>query len=301
MVSKVKMDLLEKREKEAQQRIQLKEEVGAELGSSKIESEPAAQAQQMPLFPELASAMPTKWTRTAMFANIRPGKRKMYNQTLLASRSDVQIRMTGEQLDMVDNDFFLQAVRLAQNTEAGTIIHVNRRTFLLATGRTDSVRSYALLERSMKRLRSTTLFFENDTTGDSLNLIKELKWDKKSGSYWFQLDPKIGAIFRSLDIAFIDLDLRLKLKTDLAKFLQNYAAGHKAETPHSVRAASLMSLSGAMGRVNDFINRALPPALKELENAGLIRDSAISKSGIVKWTRCAHKKSKLKRSLELPA
>lgn len=61
---------------------------------------------QIPLFPEEKSAMPTKWTRTSLFAAVKKGRRRSFVKTPLASRNDVSILYTGEQLDAGDNDVF---------------------------------------------------------------------------------------------------------------------------------------------------------------------------------------------------
>lgn len=104
------------------------------------------------------------------------------------------------------------------------------------------------------------------------------------------MDPLVVSIFESSYLAFIDMEVRLRLKSPLAKYLQNYVVGH-AIGDHRIGLESLRLWSGSRGRVRDFKSRALPPALKELEIAGVIKNWEIDET-VVRWTRFAHSKSK---------
>jgi len=58
---------------------------------------------QLKLFPEYENgkaAMPNTIARSALFACVHPGLRKMHDSVLIASRKDSTIHYTGKQLDM---------------------------------------------------------------------------------------------------------------------------------------------------------------------------------------------------------
>ena len=281
------------------------------IRESNIEGVPCASIQQepnsvfIPRLPPKASAMPTKWTRTSLFSNVKPGTEKTLYEHVLESRKDFEIRMTGRQLNMHDNDVYLHAIRMAQEQPAGELIFFKRAEFLRALGKnSDGGQEYNDLLQSLKNLNSATIFIARGKKGKSFHLIEHISWDDEIG-YWFTLglplmkNFKIGAKGANIDgISFIDLNARLQLKKPLAKWLQNYLSGHRGR--HHITAENLMRLSGSIGRLSDFIRRALPGALAELKAIGLIKSFAIEKNikGVVvaSWDRVAHPKSRTKAS-----
>lgn len=192
---------------------------------------------------------------------------------------------------MYDNDVFLHTVQLAQGAYPGEIIFFERSSFLRAIGRGSdlSSESYRRLHESMERLTSATIFAQNQMGGESFRLIDKLRWGV-NGRYSIEMDTEIVSIFATEFLAFIDMDVRLRLKSPLAKYLQNYIAGHKVGE-HGIGCDNLRVWSGSRGRARDFDCRALPSALGELEGEGVIRDWSI-RGGTVRWTRIAHTKSR---------
>jgi hypothetical protein len=232
---------------------------------------------QIPLFPVDKSAMPHKWTRTSLFMSLAAGKRTKHVETHLASRNDIVLLYTGEQLDMADNDVFLHALRLAQFARAGEPIHFVRSHFLESIGRAAGTSGYKWLLSSLKRMASATLFVENaNGDGRMFRLIKELCWKRQTEEFWLALDPEIVRHFVKNELAHIDFRARLELRAPLAKWLQNYASGHRAGDMHCVSAENLRVWSGG-GEMRNFLSkdRGLPKALRELEAAGVIESPEI--------------------------
>jgi hypothetical protein len=269
---------------------ELAEKLKAELEDGKV-----VMPSQLPLFPELSSAMPHHWTRTTLFTSVPKGGRKMYAQERLASRSDYQILFTGEQLDMSDNDVFLHVLQLAQNQTAGSVIPFIRSKFLHEIGRSDEgSNSYKALEKSLRRLASATLFIENgEGQGRVLRLVKDMSWDKRSGQYWVILDPIIVEFFEKSQIAFIDFEARKQLESPLSKWLQNYASGHSVGDWHHISVENLRVWSGG-GEMRNFMShgRGLPLAVEELQLAGIIDEAEFyttilegKKTKMLKWWR----------------
>ncbi len=259
------------------------------------ESEAHDLVMQLPLFPEQSSAMPHHWTRTSLFSSIQAGSRRLFQEERLSSRSDFTVLYTGPQLDMADNDVFLHVVQMAQNQNADSIISFTRSRFLKAIGRVDEgKKTYKWLETSLRRLASATLFIENsEGRGKMFRLIRDMAWDTSTGRSWVQLDPQIVEFFQASQLAFIDFEARLKLGSPLAKWLQNYACGHRAGEWHHVTVENLRVWSGG-GLMRNFVakGRGLRAALSELEDAGIIDEAEIyvgvsngEKVKMVRWWR----------------
>lgn len=202
----------------------------------------------------------------------KKGRRRMLVNEVIEGRKDYCVRVSGEQLDMYDNDAFLHIIQLAQGSCSGDLIYFERSKFLRAIGRGDdlSSESYRRLEASMKRLASTTLFIEGVGEGKGFHLIDELIWGAGERCC-ILMSPAIVSIFASEFLAYIDMDVRFRLKSPLAKYLQNYVCGHKVG-PHAISCDSLRRWSGSTGRLRDFTSRALPAALGELKAQALIKD-----------------------------
>ncbi|WP_296235752.1 replication initiator protein A [uncultured Pseudomonas sp.] len=280
---------LNKRSEEAAERNKRKSEFLTE--SVCLEDASLKNLDQIRFFPRKASAMPTTWTRTSLFSSLKKGQRRLLVDELVESRNDCCVRVSGEQLDMCDNDVFLHIIQLAQGSGSGALIYFERSTFLRAIGRGNdlSSESYRRLEGSMKRLASTTIFIEGVGGGESFHLINKLTWGC-GGRYCIAMDPVIVSIFASQFLTYIDMDVRLRLRSPLAKYLQNYVCGHNVGR-HAIPCESLRRWSGSTGRLRDFTNRALPAALGELEAQGLIRNWEIGLE-MVRWSRLPHRYSK---------
>lgn len=279
-----------------EQRAKLKSAAEKKLADELATEQPSPPqiALQLPLFPLDKSAMPHKWTRSSLFMSISSGRRARFVKTRLASRDDLSMIYTGEQLDMADNDVFLHALRLAQFKPAGEPIYFVRSQFIESIGRTPGTTSYKWLKDSLQRLASATLFIENAAgDGRMCRLINELAWKRQSEEFWLSLDPEIMHFFGKHELAHIDFNARLELKAPLAKWLQNYASGHRAGDWHCISVENLRDWSGA-GEMRNFLSKArgLPKALAELEAVGVIEEFVFytRKNGrdnerMVKWWR----------------
>ncbi|WP_271409137.1 replication initiator protein A [Pseudomonas sp. Q1-7] len=278
--------ILDRRVKEAAERKELKNELQNELNSPRTV---VAHVQgQFPFLPAMASALPTLWTRTSLFSSLRKGERRILKNQKLEGRVDCIVRVSGEELDLYDNDVFLRVVQLAQGTFPGEPLYFERSSFLRAIGRGSdlSSESYRRLQDSMERLARSTIFVEGQEGGESFRLIDKIKWGV-NGNYYITMDPVIISAF--INPAFIDMGVRFRLKSPLAKYLQNYISGH-AVGVHRIACEKLRNWSGSQGRLRDFCSR-LRTALGELESEGIIRDWEIE-DDVARWTRNPHPKSK---------
>ena len=252
---------------------------------------------EIPSLPQRASAMPTEWVRTSLFVNLAQTKVKFVKGQILESFGDIRIEFTGEQLNMFDNDVYLEVVRLAQNRAPGEQILFTRHSFLRNLGLTGGENNYKALKASLLKLKSNTIKIANHKAGKAFSLIDELSWDESVG-YWLSIGSVVMEIFSRTALSYIDLEARRKLKHPLSKYLQNYMSGG-APGIQMAKATTLMSLSETSGSLKDFLgkNRGIQKALDELKKAGLITSYMIEKNAagdtIISWDRKPHRYSKL--------
>jgi len=260
-----------------------------------LRTEPEQLTFQMPLIPNEMTAIPRGWARGSLFSNVQPGKRRRYVEEILPSRAGSEILYTGSQLDMADSDVFLYAVILATGKKSGEKISFVRAHFLEAINRQAGNTGYKWLHESLKRLRSATLFLENSRgDGRAYNLIKELEWSTKLDRFWIELDPEVVRYYSENEIAYIDFETRLRLKTPLAKWLQNYVCSHQIGAWHHISVDNLRVWSNS-GSMKNFVatGRGLPKALEELAEHGVIENFEFyerkvpgrGKERMVRWWR----------------
>lgn len=280
---------------EKNKRIQKSANKLAKVIGKELKKEPEQLSFQMPLIPNEMTAMPRDWTRTGLFSVIQHGKRRSYVEEILPSRQGSEILYTGPQLDMADSDVFLYGVILSTGRNSGEKITFVRSKFLAGINRSIGKSGYKWLHESLKRLRAATLFLENSRgDGKAYNLIKDLEWSASREQFWIELDPEVVRFYAENEIAYIDFDTRLLLKTPLAKWLQNYACSHELGAWHSISIENLRVWSDS-GSMKNFIamGRGLPKALDELVEHGVIeeyefyesRSPGRNKERMVRWWR----------------
>ncbi len=103
-----------------------------------------------------------------------------------------------------------------------------------------------------------------------------LNWGIKdeTGEMFIRLDPDGAPLFDNL--AYIGWEERLSLPSNMAKALQLYVSGHQQGKPHSQPIENIMAWCGYGGRLRRF-RAALPKALEELEEAGVITEGKVIK------------------------
>jgi hypothetical protein len=249
---------------------------------------PAAETKpQLPLWPDLERAIPNHLARTCLFAPIGRGRRKMHDGTQLASPQGTSVTFSGKQLDMADQDVFLQAMHIAKNSPLGTPIMVNRARFLAEIGRTDGKSAYDWLDESFGRQVGATLTLETDRIKAHLPLVAGWIQDKESGNFQITMHPEVVKLFSRQEYSLIDWELRKQItrRVDLSKWLQTYVASHSPGATHSISVSHLKDWCGNSGRARDF-RSALGEALEELERLSLIANHKFYRNDImVQWFR----------------
>lgn len=249
---------------------------------------------QLPMFPEDdISALPNYLARTSLFAPIQPGRRKMHDDVILASPKGVEVRFSGKQLDMADQDVFMLALKLAQGCDLNQSVKCNRTDFLKALGWKPTTKSgtfgktaYDWLDISFKRLTLGTLSITTKRYKAHLSLLAEWSQDSDTGEWEFTVGGKVRALFQNREYSFIDLAKRQRLahRIDLAKWLQSYAATHETGM-HRISVENLKNWCGYNSPIRKF-REALIEALAELERTEILAGVKFYKENtMVQWMR----------------
>lgn len=234
-------------------------------------------------------ALPNHLNRSSLIAPIARGRRKFHQQSTLVSRSDCTIEYTGEQLDEADGDLIMALIFFAQNQKIGTFVPLNRKELLrkIKPGSLGSSQ-YEWLHKSMKRLRSGTLFIEarksDGTTKykigsmSSFNILKELEYNEEHECYSFMLDPRWVLMFGNREYSLIDWNKRMQIGRglDMAKTIQRMVA----TSSNAKQIYPLKNLKLQMeyaGRMRDF-KESLLKAVREVERLEIVAKGAIEVS-----------------------
>ncbi|WP_316659765.1 plasmid replication initiator TrfA [Ralstonia condita] len=248
---------------------------------------------QLPLFPEEdTSALPNYIARTPLFAPIQPGRRKMHDDAVLPSPEGFEVRFSGKQLDMADQDVFMLALRYAQGVDLNQPVRCDRAEFLRDLGWVPGkngafgTSAYAWLDQSFKRLTTGTLHIKTKRYTANLSLVAEWTQDNQTGMWEFTIGGKVRALFANNEYAFVDLAKRqmIEHRVDLAKWLQSYASTHEPGI-HRVSVENLKKWCGYTSPTRKF-REALTEALGELERLKILINARLYREGqMVQWTR----------------
>ena len=241
---------------------------------------------QMSLFPEDSRVIPNYLARSPLFAPVRPGRRKMRSDELLASPKGFEIRFSGEQLDQSDCDVFMQLIHEARGKTLGEPLDLNRSDFLKQIGRDDGGKNYAWLAGVFKRLNGGRIHLESTRYKVNVTLVSKTIEDKIAGRFQVVLDPDIIKIFSGNEYTFVDWEKRkmIEKRVDLCKWLQNFiCSNERGLQRNSIN--NLKTWSGYSSPIRKF-REALSEALQELERVGIIAGhSFYDEDTKVRWTR----------------
>jgi len=265
------------------------------------ESEEAAPEPEQLFLPgmqELMRAMPNHIARSSLFAPVARGRKKVYTDKVLVSRSDAVIKFWGEQLDEAQADVWMQAMHEAMKQPFGEPVVINRAEFLRAIGRHTGKEQYQWLLRTMKALSFAMLVIEvKDKKGKqklsigqthALHMINGFIHDKKAGTYTLHVDSRWRGLYLNREFALIDWEKRLQfgMRQDLAKALQRLIA----TSSDLVQRHNLEWLKAKMEYSSPIrkFREALVAACKELERLGIIdrwsvENSTRGKEQLVLW------------------
>ena len=216
--------------------------------------------------------------RSALFAVIKRGRRRIVNREPIASLKGVTIHYTGWRLDQGDFDVLAQALHfLARNPDpkARQCLRIRAKPFLAAIGRQSGKSGREWLKQSLRRLAGSKVEITIDLRHSPQQgnfaytgpLIDELYSRDEELFSAISINPKLAGLF---DVGWtqVQWQQRLQLRTDLAKWLYGFYASHRS--PFPVKVATLKHLCGSeCARLVDF-RRGLRNAMNELIEVGAI-------------------------------
>lgn len=277
----------------------------AQARSAALRESPEPQQMFLPgLDPELR-AMPNHVARSSLFAPVARGRKTYHDQTVLVSRSDATITYTGQQLDEVQADAWMQLVYVAKDAPLGQSVAINRAAFLRAIGRTTSGRDYAWLRLTMIAFTAATIVIETRKpdgapkylVGDlkAFHMLSDFDYDADSETYTFTIDPRWKKLFGGREYALIDWEKRLEIAPgqDMAKALQRLAA----TSADPVQRYALDWLKDKLQYTSPIrkFRASLTAAMHELERVGVIAGGRIERSTKGReqaaWTKLAGEES----------
>jgi hypothetical protein len=238
---------------------------------------------QIPLLPEwpgTTRGVPNLCLRSALFRVVRRGARRAVKGETIASVAGLNIRYTGWQLDQGDFDVLAQAFHLQssqRHMEKIYLEYINFRikSFLRSIGRQPGKSGREWLKESFRRLTATAIEIDieirhtltNEAFAYAGPLIDEFIHSEREQTYSLKINPRLAELFNA-GWTQIQWHQRLRLKTDLAKWLHGFYASHKE--PYSIKVITLKILCGSnCHRLVDF-RRSLRMAMDELVNVAAI-------------------------------
>ena len=234
----------------------------------------------IPKWPDSVCSAPNALLRSALFAGVQGRQRRVFKKrTLLASTSDIEIRLQGVQLDQSDLDVWLQILHLARNQLPGFPIAFQARKLLRALGRGTGNSQYAWLADSLARLGGALVevtFKGRHTFGDHL-----LRYYRDEDTQMYVVEPteEMCRLFAS-GYTHLEWGQRQALRRKpLALWLHGYLGSHTAPYPIKVTTLHRWSGSGAQ-QLRDFKSR-LQTALQDLVDIGAIQQFEITAEGLV--------------------
>lgn len=241
----------------------------------------------LPGLDEFMRAMPNHIARSSLFAPVAPGRKKMHDGTILASRADAVIKFKGTQLDESQADVWLQAMYEASKQPLGETFVIRRAAFLRSIGRTDTGPNYKWLHRAMEDLSFAMLVIEIKKDGKTkfaigktraIHMIDGFDYDEKTEAYTLRIDPRWRGMYGNREYALIDWDKRMQFgqHQNMAKALQRLVA----TSSDLVQRYSLDWLKAKMEYSSPMrkFKESLSAAMCELERLEIIANGHIETS-----------------------
>lgn len=259
----------------------------AEEAQSRLEQKAAETPKQLflPGMEDFTRAMPNSIARSSLFAPVAKGKRKHHDGTIIASRSDAEIRYYGYQLDEADADIMLQLMFESRHSPLGEPVEFTRAAFLRSLGRTLCKNNYDWLERRMDYLTFAGIkvkVYKPDGKTKyevgfkrTFHMLSSFDINEETGIYTFTIDPRWATLFGNREYALVDWIKRLAITQgqDMAKSLQRLLAT-SADTTQRYSLNWLKEKLQYSGRLRDF-KQAIDRSVIELKRVGIIIEGKI--------------------------
>jgi TrfA protein. len=243
-----------------------------------------------PVLPNSFAPMNNYLAKSSIFAPIKRGKRA-YRKNILKYKSDlIEIRVTGEQLDMSDEDLFFELMILVQGKPHTEPVITSRYHLLSELKKCSSGNNYKWLHQSILRLVGTTIDMTYGRQNCVFNLVGKVTTDEATDKMIIHFQPESLALFANARFAFINKlnRERFKNKVDLCKWLQTYVSSNRKGEHHQISLIKLQEHSGGYGGDIRTFKLRLKIAINELLSVKELEEGYISEDNIFHYVRPKH-------------
>jgi len=233
-----------------------------------------------PQWPDDRRAAPNDMIRSALFGVVQRGRRLMLKKYELPGPPGWHLYYTGQRLDQVDLDIWLEVMHRARNTAPGSAFRFTLRSVLRALGHNAGKSDYDWLAGRLEGMVTGGFSYksgDSGRTGATGSLFRRFEIDSVTGEGVIESNPHLRSLYES--ITYINFADRLALDSQLAKWLHALIASHARWLP--TRVETLMTQSGASyARLRDF-RADLRTALDDLKGRHIIRTWRIDGNDLV--------------------
>lgn len=212
-------------------------------------------------FNETMRICPYVFLRSTVFGLMGKGKRKYFDDALLASTDEFTVRFTGLQLDQTDLDVWLELVHLLRYQPVGSTVTTSHLALLTMLGKADSGQNRQALQRQLTRLRATAVKVCTVSGSYIGGLIDAAAISKTLA---IRLDPRIVELFAGNRFTRMQHAVRCGL-TPMGKWLYGYFSTHIQPPP--IRVDEIQRLCGSKATNLDAFRYSLRSTLKQLKRA----------------------------------
>lgn len=227
------------------------------------EEEELLQQLQLPFWSDDQRAVPNGALRSALFAAIRPGKRRYIDGEIVASVGGIELKYTGQKLDQSDLDVWEALLHLVRSMDLGNICYVSTYQILNLLALSDTGSNRKILYKCLTRLRASAIELKQGRYSYLGGLVNEAERDELTGKLKIVFNPKIIALFQFDQYTQIDFNICNQLKSPLAKWLFRFYSTHVNPFPYEIE--TIYSLCGSEAKsLKDFKNGTFSKALGEV-------------------------------------
>jgi len=227
------------------------------------EEEELLQQLKLPFWSDDQRAVPNGALRSALFAAIRPGKRRYMDGEIVASVGGIELKYTGQKLDQSDLDVWEALLHLVRSMDLGNICYVSTYQILNLLALSDTGSNRKILYKCLTRLRASAIELKQGRYSYLGGLVNEAERDELTGKLKIVFNPKIIALFQFDQYTQVDFNICNQLKSPLAKWLFRFYSTHAKPFPFTIE--TIHALCGSEAKsLKDFKNDTLSKALAEV-------------------------------------
>jgi len=175
---------------------------------------------------------PTYVLRSSVFGVVPRGKRKFVENRVITTLDKAVIKYSGPELSESDCDIWLAILNLAIKNEIfvrGNMCHltIGIKTLLKSMGKSVGRNARHAAEKSIRRLVSASFTIRSDKHRYTGSFIPEVAFDDYTQKMKIVINVCIAELFMS-NTTWINFQTRLKLRSDLSKWIHGYMITHTA-------------------------------------------------------------------------